>query len=82
MPETRLRTVGDFLDHRYKILLFCNCGYTAYLDLQKLAETEGRDFDLYDGELEKRLECSSCGRRGPATIVEPPNRDKSMWSRL
>jgi len=70
-----IRTVGDFLDHRYRLWLECRyCDHQTYLDLEKLAESKGRDFDLY-GVF--KLTCSKCGAKNPHTIVMPPDRDKS-----
>jgi hypothetical protein len=78
MTEISIRTVGNFLDHRYQVMVFCSCGLKTKLDLVKLAETKGRDYDLYNGAFE-RLVCNECGAKGPSVIIELPDRDKSKW---
>jgi hypothetical protein len=78
-----IATLGEALDHGWKVRAFCDfgkrdhtksvreCMWRRELDLETLVCTRGRAFPLAD--LATRLKCPTCGSRRMRVYFEPPS---------
>lgn len=76
---TRLDTLGDLIDSRHGLYLYCEasrgglrCGHYAEADLEALAARLGRDHSWLADDLVPRLRCSKCGSRAVSIRLAPP----------
>ncbi len=79
----QIETLGDAWSHSATVWMRCawgkreglksirECTYSAYLDMETLICTRGRDFPV--GLLSSRLKCPRCGSRNVRVMLEFPS---------
>ena len=86
MPERIvIATIGSYLDHGYGLWVSCNvCRHQAKLDLERLAETLGMDYDLSgaDNPLRKKLQCAAFWEVGKVSFSVYGPSDPSRVSKV
>jgi hypothetical protein len=64
MASARFLTIFDFARYRCSLVaIICPCGHVRHLPPAHLAELFG--WPAWIKQVERRLVCSGCGRRGP-----------------
>jgi hypothetical protein len=77
MRATTIRTIGDLIDGRYRLAIYCedqDCRHWAWADLQALAARLGRDHGSMRDDLVPKLRCSACRgkrRKGVSIRLHP-----------
>jgi hypothetical protein len=80
-----ISTIGGYLDQGYNLWVSCTaCGHRGKVNLERLAETLGRDYDLSgrDNPLREKLQCEACKEVGKVTYSvslrsDPPPHDSA-----
>jgi hypothetical protein len=69
-----IETVRQHLDHGFRIGVTCRCGRSEWLDLERLVR-EGFG-DVSASQLDQRLRCRACGRKGLTVRRHGPRVDR------
>ncbi len=68
--EGPYKTLGDWAIERADMRIVCDCGRTINVPADKILSRFGRDSSVQQAVI--RLRCSTCRRRGHATISPIP----------
>ncbi len=77
-PKT-IATIGSYIDNRYRLTVHCkepDCHHSKLADLDALAATYGRDYDLVDNHacIKAAMRCEKCGVKGNVQFnISPPS---------
>lgn len=70
-----IETLREYLEARERITLFCSCGHSQTISLEKLIERFGPDFELVKNRdwFLRQFSCNKCGSKPRQMTIASEN---------